>query len=203
MTKTTRVLTTALGAVALSLLFVSAAFAAKPEDAVAVDKTTSAASFTGTSAAVTYTYKVSNEGTGFFMAVSVNDDKCAVDDATFTGDDGDGKLEEGETWTYSCTATLTATTTNTVTVNACHDGSKDECNNLNHNAGATDSATVTKVVPTAAPTLAPTAKPATATELPSGGNSGGAAMLALILLAIGGIGFLGTTNRLPKLPKFR
>jgi len=209
MTKRTRALGAALAAVAFSLFFVAGALAQAPTYTISLDKTAVPATLAAGGGSVTYWYAVSNTGTGDFQSASVTDDKCTpvvFDHSSDPADDDQGpsdKLNNGETWTYKCgPKALTATTTNNALAVACHSGSNCDSSGA-HDAEATDSLTVTVAAPTAPPTLAPTAKPATATELPSGGNSGGAAMLALILLAIGGIGFLGTTNRLPKLPKFR
>jgi uncharacterized repeat protein (TIGR01451 family) len=66
---------------------------------------------------VTYTYVVTNPGNAELSSVKVVDDKCAsVTGPAAGGDaDGDGKLDVGETWTYTCTSTLAATTTNVAT----------------------------------------------------------------------------------------
>ncbi len=207
MTKKTRVLGASLGAVAFSLFFVAGALAQAPTYAITLDKWAStAASTDGTpvvtslpagGGSVSYWYAVKNTGTGGgadLQVVSIVDDKCtpvAFDHSSDPGDDDQGggdKLDVGDTWWFTCgPKALTATTTNTATASACKDNSKGECNNANHEATATDSATVTVSSTTATIDMTGTS----------------AAMLALILLAIGGIGFLGTTNRLPKLPKFR
>jgi hypothetical protein len=193
MTRKTRVLGAAFAAVAFSLLFVSAALGAKPEYAVSVDKTADPASLPAGGGDVTYWYKVTNESdSNHFKIVNISDDTC--DPVTFdSSSDGSdpgapgAQLDAGEWWLFTCDASLTETTTNTVWVNACHDGSVEQCNNSDHDATATDSATVTVGTTTA--------------TIDTTGTS--AAVLALVLLAIGGLGFLGTTNRLPKLPKFR
>jgi uncharacterized repeat protein (TIGR01451 family)/LPXTG-motif cell wall-anchored protein len=67
--------------------------------------------------AVTYTYKVTNPGNAPLSTVTVTDDKCATVTGPAAGGDadGDGKLDTGETWTYTCTSTLNATTTNVAT----------------------------------------------------------------------------------------
>jgi len=66
---------------------------------------------------VTYTYDVSNTGdTPLDVVGGVTDDSCAP--VTFTGlgdDDGNGLLDPGEVWVFTCTATIDATTINTVT----------------------------------------------------------------------------------------
>ena len=192
MTKKTRVVAAALGAVAISLLFVAGALAQAPTYTITLDKAATPPTLPSGGGDVTYWYTVTNTGTGFFQSVGIEDDpECtpiefdSSDDGTDPATPGD-KLDSGHWWKFSCDAALTATTTNTATAVACHSGSDCDSSGA-HEAEATDSATVT--VGTSTDTLDLT------------GTS--AAMLALILLAIGGIGFLGTTNRLPKLPKFR
>ncbi|MHC5002600.1 MAG: hypothetical protein ACYTJ0_05705, partial [Planctomycetota bacterium] len=49
--------------------------------------------------------------------IQVMDDTCENIQGPF-GDDGDGLLNPGETWTYTCTAMLSTSTTNTATVTA-------------------------------------------------------------------------------------
>ncbi|MBN1177896.1 MAG: DUF11 domain-containing protein, partial [Anaerolineae bacterium] len=67
---------------------------------------------------VLYTYVVTNPGQDSVSAVSVVDDKCATV-AFVSGDtDGDGLLDPGEAWTYTCQSTLTESTLNTATVSA-------------------------------------------------------------------------------------
>ena len=66
---------------------------------------------------VTYSYDVTNSGDTPLSNVKVTDDTCAPVDYV-SGDDGDGLLEKGETWTYSCSMTLDQTTKN----EACADG---------------------------------------------------------------------------------
>jgi len=195
MSKKMRVVAASLGAVAFSLFFVGGALAQAPVFAVTLEKTADPATLPSAGGDVTYWFKVTNTGSGGgadLQAVNLSDNKCDPiefeDSSDGTDPDSPGdKLEVGEWWLFSCEDSLTATTTNTATVNACHDGSKDECNNDSHSATATDSATVT--VGTSTFTVDDVAK------------SAGPLMLALILLAIGGLGFLGSTNRLPKLPK--
>jgi len=192
MTKKMRVVAAAIGAVAISLFFVAGALAQAPTYTISLDKTADPATLPSGGGDVDYWYAVSNTGTGDFQVAGVTDDKCAsvvFDHSSDPADDDQGpsdKLNNGETWTYTCAAALTATTTNNAVANACQN-SGGPCNNESHDATATDSATVTVGTTTATIDMTGTS----------------AAMLALILLAIGGIGFLGTTNRLPKLPKFR
>jgi hypothetical protein len=54
----------------------------------------------------TYTYKETNTGDTDLSSVSVSDDKCSS--PTFVSGDtnNDGKLNPGETWTFTCTSTL-------------------------------------------------------------------------------------------------
>ncbi len=70
------------------------------EPAIAVDKTASPTSgLVGDT--IVYTYDVTNAGDLPLSNVALTDDKCDVI-ATPTGDDGDGVLEDGETWKYTC-----------------------------------------------------------------------------------------------------
>ncbi|HEY3208338.1 MAG TPA: S8 family serine peptidase, partial [Actinomycetota bacterium] len=67
---------------------------------------------------VTYTYTVTNAGDTPLSGVSASDDKCSP--VTFIGGDANsnGKLDVGETWTYTCSTSLIADTTNTATATA-------------------------------------------------------------------------------------
>ncbi len=69
---------------------------------LAVEKTGPEWAYGGS--AVTYAYAVTNTGPGA-VTPKVSDDKCSP--VAFTGGDtsGDGKIQQGETWTYSCTTT--------------------------------------------------------------------------------------------------
>ncbi|MHC5003457.1 MAG: hypothetical protein ACYTJ0_10070, partial [Planctomycetota bacterium] len=49
--------------------------------------------------------------------VALGDDMCDMIEGPF-GDNGDGRLSAGETWTYTCTTVVSTTTTNTATVTA-------------------------------------------------------------------------------------
>lgn len=92
---------------------------ANPCNAVAsvnVDKTASS-SEVNVGEQVTYSYAVTNTGDFDLDSVVLVDDKCAPVTGP-TGDDGDGVLEQNESWGYSCVATLNETTTNTATVTA-------------------------------------------------------------------------------------
>jgi hypothetical protein len=197
MSKKSRALGVAFGMLAVSLLFVSSALAAPPAESVTLDKVADPASLPAGGGDVTYWYTVTNTSTGAgqsasFMGVNVTDNKCdtitfdSSSDGTDPANPGD-KLAVGEWWKFKCEATLTKTTTNTAWVFACKDSSTDQCNQDKHEASATDSATVTVGTVTA--------------TIDTSGSS--AAVLALVLLAIGGFGFLATTNRLPKLPRIR
>ena len=67
---------------------------------------------------VTYTYQVFNTGEEPLLNVNLSDDKCRP--LTFTGGDadGDGELDAGETWNYTCSMRLYEDTTNYATVMA-------------------------------------------------------------------------------------
>jgi hypothetical protein len=69
---------------------------------------------------VTYTYRETNDGDGPLTSVTVTDDSCSP--VVFQGGDtnGDGVLDVGETWTFTCTTTLTGagTVTNTAIADA-------------------------------------------------------------------------------------
>jgi uncharacterized repeat protein (TIGR01451 family) len=64
---------------------------------------------------VEYTYEVTNPGDEPLSDIAVSDDKCAT--VVFDSGDGNGNglLDPGETWVYTCSSTLTQDTTNTVT----------------------------------------------------------------------------------------
>jgi uncharacterized repeat protein (TIGR01451 family) len=65
---------------------------------------------------VTYTYVVSNADTDAVSSVNPTDDTCSP--LVFINGDtnGNSKLDQDESWTYTCTTTLSIDTTNTVTV---------------------------------------------------------------------------------------
>ncbi|MDQ3756627.1 MAG: DUF11 domain-containing protein [Actinomycetota bacterium] len=111
-----------------------------------LDKTASKA-VVRTGETVTYDYAVSTSRAESLRGVKVTDDKCSP--VTFAGGDtdGDGELDPGETWRYTCATALIATTTNTAVATA----ADDEGNAAN----ATDTATVKVEDPTAA--IEPTA----------------------------------------------
>ncbi len=90
---------------------------------------------------VTYTYEVSlaagtvEELSGVF----VTDDVCSPVVGPNSGDDGDGVLQDGETWVYTCAAILATTTTNTATAQGTDRADID--------VTGTDTATVTVIEP--------------------------------------------------------
>jgi len=172
-----------LGVGLLTFAMVGAA-AAAPLYSITVTKTADPASVPAGGADVTFTVHVSPDaGSGFFQGVNVTDSLVGCTLGAPTGDDGDGKLEDGETWNYSCTVHVTPGTTNTATVNACHDGSNSQCNNGNHNAGGEASVTVTL---SGGGNSSPGAsgQPSTDTLVPTG-ESGPANAAWLIIAALG------------------
>ena len=64
---------------------------------------------------VTYTYQVTNTGDVDLTSITITDDQSGVTPAYVGGDDGDGVLNPGETWTYEATANPTGDVTNTGT----------------------------------------------------------------------------------------
>jgi hypothetical protein len=186
MSKKMRLVAASFGAVAFSVFFMGGTLAAPPDTHFSVTKEADPATLPSGGGEVTYTITVENTGDKDFHGLALSDDQCTLDNdgSDITAQD---KFESGDTYTATCTVDLTKTTTNTVTVQGCTDGSVDQCNQEDHFFEADASATVT--VGTATFTVDDVAKNA------------GPLMLAFILLAIGGLGFLGSTNRLPKLPK--
>jgi len=68
---------------------------------------------------VTYTYTVTNLGDAPLSVAVPSDDKC--DPVTFVGgDDGSGRLDPTETWTYQCVMYPSVDVTNTVIVTGVH-----------------------------------------------------------------------------------
>ena len=68
---------------------------------------------------VTYTYQVENTGATPLGNVQVTDlisgsaeVACEVDSSSYTGDNGNGTLDVGETWTFTCSTSLKVTTSN-------------------------------------------------------------------------------------------
>lgn len=186
MSNKTRLLGAALGAVALSLFFVGGAFAVQPTTSIEMTKTADPATLPAGGGDVEFTVWVHNNGTADLQVLSVWDDDCTLD--------GDGseygpsnKFEADASVSYTCTVEdITDTFTNHAHAVACQN-SGNPCNSDAHDAAADAAATVTVSSNTA--TIEDVAKNA------------GPLMLAFILLAIGGLGFLGSTNRLPKLPR--
>ena len=175
--------TTAVALMAMGLA-AGSVMAAAPEYAISVTKSANPAAVPAAGGSVVYTINVTNAGTGFFQAVNVSDSDCTVGAGTETSGDGDSKLEEGETWRYTCTvANVVPPHTNTVTVNACHDGSVGECNNASHNAQGSAQATVTAASATSSASAAPTLP---ATDKISG-TSGTSDSLGFVLMALAGI----------------
>jgi len=137
-----------LGAGGLIMLAASAAFASQTYT-IDVTKTANPAAVPVSGASVEYTVWVHNTGTGFFQAVAVDDGMIGCTLAAPTGDDGDGKLESGETWAYTCTVTgVTPGTQNIASANACHDASACVSS---HDATDTGSVTVTEGDPATQP----------------------------------------------------
>jgi hypothetical protein len=96
------------GALAGALLFTfavaSSALAAAPTYSISVAKTASPTTVAAAGTVVTFTVWVTNNGTGFFGAVSATDDHCTLDGPFGDQDKGNGagKLEAGETWSFTC-----------------------------------------------------------------------------------------------------
>jgi hypothetical protein len=67
---------------------------------------------------VTYSYTAANTGNDGLTNVTVTDDKCSPVNLTGGDDNLDGKLDPGETWTYTCIQSLTTDTTNIATFTA-------------------------------------------------------------------------------------
>jgi hypothetical protein len=106
---------------------------------------------------VEFTVFVTATGTGFFQVVNIDDPLpgCTLGAAVEEEGDGDTKLEEGETWSYSCSVDdVEAGTENVATVHACHNVSA--CNHEAHDAEAVGSVTVGEG---ADPSVTPTSSP--------------------------------------------
>lgn len=91
--------------------FTDTAFVSMRGPQIAVAKTASAPGVRP-GEVVEYTYEVTNPGGEPLSNVRVEDDKCTSMSAP-AGDDGNGKLDLRETWTYTCSMALYQTTTNT------------------------------------------------------------------------------------------
>jgi hypothetical protein len=106
----------------------SVALAAPPTYVISVDKTADPGSVPVTGGTVAFTVWVTGAGTGDLLTVAVTDDMVGCTLAGPFGDQpsgaGHGKLESGETWTYTCTVdNVMPGDTNTATANGCHDNS--------------------------------------------------------------------------------
>jgi hypothetical protein len=175
-----------LAAASLLMALVAVTYAAPPTYGVSLTKSANPTTVPPAGGSVTYTIVVTGTGTGDLLTVSVDDGMAGCTLSGPTGDQssgaGAGKLEQGESWTYTCTVNGVAPgTQNTATVFACKNASA--CNQSAHDVNDSDSVTVgqgegggptptpTIAPPTATPTVAPpTATPtvaaptATATE---------------------------------------
>jgi hypothetical protein len=156
-----------LGAGGLILLAASTAIAAPPSYSISVLKSASPTSVPPSGGTVLFTVAVTGTGTGFFQQVTIDDGMAGCTLAGPTGDDADGKLEQGETWSYTCSVTnVHPNDANTAVVNACHN--IGTCSNAAHDAtgqstvtmgtGAATEAPPTEAPPTEAP---PTEAPPT------------------------------------------
>jgi len=173
-----------MGAGVLTFAAVGAVLAA-PTYHITVTKTADPTSVPAGGGDVTFTVHVAaDQGTAFFQGVNVSDSLVGCTLGAPTGDDGDGKLEDGETWNYSCTVHVTPGTTNTATVNACHDGSSGQCNNSNHNASGSGEVTVTLSNGNPGTSPGASGQPSTDTLVPTG-ESGPANAAWLIIAALG------------------
>jgi hypothetical protein len=122
---------------------VASAGGGAPTYEISVTKEANPENVPATGGSVTYTIEVTGVGTGFFQAVEVEDGMAGCTLSGPTGDNGGGgagKLENGETWAYTCTVeNVMPGDENTAEVFACHNGG--ECNSDNQDA--TDEASVT------------------------------------------------------------
>jgi hypothetical protein len=64
---------------------------------------------------VIYTYTVTNPGVAAMSNVAVTDDKCAPVSGPSGDANGNGLLDPGETWVYTCQVKVTTSTRNTAT----------------------------------------------------------------------------------------
>ncbi|MDO8509895.1 MAG: hypothetical protein Q7S24_02015, partial [bacterium] len=78
-----------------------------------VTKVPSPLTLLATGGMVTYTEQITNPGTVALNNVKLSDDKCAPMKYISGDSNGDSKLDNTETWTYTCKTNLTKTTTNT------------------------------------------------------------------------------------------
>ncbi|HEX8024631.1 MAG TPA: hypothetical protein VF484_00355 [Candidatus Limnocylindrales bacterium] len=156
-----------LGAGALVFAMSGVAFATAPAPHVTVTKDAFPESVPADGGDVQFTVHVQNDGTGAadLHTVVVGDNMVGCTLSGPTGDDGDGILNVGETWDYTCTVTDVApNTTNTATVNACKDSSPN-CNSDKHDASGQGQVEVglceaeCDVLPSSAPSEQPSAQP--------------------------------------------
>ncbi len=87
-----------------------------------VTKIPSPLALTSGAGKVTYTYKVTNPVNVVLSNISVTDDKVSTVNYISGDTNKNKKLELGETWIYTSTATLTETTTNAVTAKGTGNG---------------------------------------------------------------------------------
>jgi uncharacterized repeat protein (TIGR01451 family) len=167
--------------------------------AIAVDKTADRQT-AEPGQVITYTYVVTNPGDDPLKPVTLADDKCAP--VTFvSGDaDGDGALDPGESWRYTCVATAgaagslvnVATVTGTPTVGP--DVTAKDTVTVAVEAPAVLPAAVPEapqpVVVPPAPAIAPTIQAAPATLPRTGGEPGAPVRAALVLLVLGGLALI-------------
>ncbi|MBB5207432.1 DUF11 domain-containing protein [Chiayiivirga flava] len=78
-----------------------------PAPGIAIDKTSDSASIPALPATITYTFLVGNTGNVDLTSPGVNDALCDAPPVLVGGDDGDGVLEVGEVFTYSCSHAVT------------------------------------------------------------------------------------------------
>ena len=80
---------------------------------MALAKTASPTSLPVGGGNVNYTYSLTNTGNAPILQLTLVDNKCSP--VLFVGGDGNGNsaLDQGETWTYNCSAFISKTTTNT------------------------------------------------------------------------------------------
>lgn len=114
-----------------------------PTYEIEVSKTADPASVPAAGGTVEFTVFVTATGTGFFQVVNIDDPLagCTLGAAVVTSGDDDDKLEEGETWSFSCTVDdVMPGTENVATVHACHNVSA--CNQGAHDATGVGNVTV-------------------------------------------------------------
>jgi hypothetical protein len=170
---TTRSKLAALGAAgALALGAAGMVLAAPPAYGVSLTIGANPTTVPSGGGSVDFTVHVqATSGTGDLLTVNVSTDVAGCTLSAPTGDDGDSKLEDGETWTYTCTATGVApNTTANATVYACH-ANGGTCDAGSHDATSTNSTLVGLSAATATPTLPPTLPPGATPTAAVGGAS--------------------------------